>query len=103
MLRRQLYARSSGGISGRPLLGRESPSVNYLAGRNCTIYVVRVGVTGNMKRSDPCQNCTNLIKQFGIKRIVYSNDEGGFEKVYASEYESIHCTSGFKKIEILGA
>jgi tRNA(Arg) A34 adenosine deaminase TadA len=79
-----------------------SHNVNYLAGRNCTIYVVRVGVTGNIKRSDPCQNCAHLIKQFGIKRIVYSNDEGGFEKVYASEYVSQHCTSGFQMIEKMG-
>jgi exo-beta-1,3-glucanase (GH17 family) len=77
---------------------RGPPSVNYLAGRKCTIYILRIGITGSMKRSDPCQNCIHLIKQFGIKRIVYSNDSGEFEKVNASEYESQHCTSGFQKM-----
>ena len=87
---------------GQSHITKWSPSVNYLAGRNCTLYVVRVGVTGNIKRSDPCQNCAQLIKHVGIKRIIYSNDVGTFEKVYSSEYESQYCTSGFQKIEKMG-
>ena len=87
-------------ISGRVRIG--PPSVNYLPGRNCTIYVVRVGCTGAIKRSDPCQKCAAMIKQYGIKKIVYSNDEGGFECVYANEYEAVHSTSGSQKMLRLG-
>jgi hypothetical protein len=88
--------------NGRFLVKRELPSVNYLAGRNCTLYVVRVGVSGDIKRSDPCQRCTELIKHYGIKKIVYSNNEGGFECINSCDYESEHCSSGFKSLGRLG-
>ena len=55
-----------------------------------------------LKRSDPCQKCATMIKQYGIKKIVYSNDEGGFESVYANEYEAQHCTSGSQRLKKLG-
>jgi hypothetical protein len=100
MLRPQQYVRLLKKISGRPHL-REPPVVNYLAGRKCTIYVVRVGGSGHIRKSDPCKSCSRLIKQFGIKKIVYSNDDGGFDVVNASDYESQHCSSGFNRINKL--
>ena len=87
-------------ISGRFRIG--PPSVNYLPGRNCTLYVVRVGCAGDLKRSDPCQKCASMIRQFGIKKIVYSNDQGGFECVNSNKYEAQHSTSGTQRMRKLG-
>ena len=87
-------------ISGRFRIG--PPSVNYLPGRNCTLYVVRVGCNGALKRSDPCLKCASLIKQFGIKKIVYSNDEGGFECINSNAYQAKHSTSGSQRMQKLG-
>jgi hypothetical protein len=43
-----------------------------------------------------------MIRQYGIKKIVYSNDEGGFESVYSNNYDAKHSTSGSLRLQRLG-
>jgi tRNA(Arg) A34 adenosine deaminase TadA len=41
-----------------------------------TIYVARVGKTGEFKMSKPCSMCHAAMKHVGIKRVVYTiNDK----------------------------
>jgi len=39
-----------------------------------------------------------VIRMYGIKYIVFSNDDGMFQKYKTSEYVTHHVTSGFKNI-----
>lgn len=39
------------------------------------IYVVRIGRTGELKMSKPCQMCQQVLTHMGIKRVYYSIDE----------------------------
>lgn len=47
-----------------------------------TAYVARLDKYGNLKMAKPCRICTDLLKEAGIKHVIYS-DEGG--KVVESE------------------
>lgn len=42
----------------------------------CTIYVFRRGLDGKVRMSRPCKSCMKALKDFGIRCIVYSTDEG---------------------------
>jgi len=44
--------------------------------RNATIYVAGLTRGGNLLLSKPCDACMFLIKQAGIKRIVFHTKEG---------------------------
>jgi len=46
-----------------------------------TIYVVRVGRTGDLKNSKPCPMCEAAMQFVGIKRVVYSNENGEIESM----------------------
>jgi tRNA(Arg) A34 adenosine deaminase TadA len=43
---------------------------------NADIYVVRVNNQGNWRLSYPCPMCIDVAKFVGIKRIIYSVDDG---------------------------
>ena len=57
--------------------------------------VVRVSTSG-LKHSGPCQNCLNTIRQVGIKKIVFSDNDGCFEMYNTSLYSTNHQSSGFR-------
>jgi deoxycytidylate deaminase len=42
----------------------------------CTIYVYRGMKNGSMACSKPCQYCLKMLKQYGIKDIYYTNQDG---------------------------
>jgi deoxycytidylate deaminase len=56
--------------------------------RHCTMYNVRVGVRGDIQLSKPCQNCTKVMIAFGLRRVAYTNDEGGWSWMYLSMQNS---------------
>lgn len=39
------------------------------------VYVVRIGRTGVLKMSRPCQMCQQVLSHMGVKRVYYSIDE----------------------------
>lgn len=41
-----------------------------------TIYVTRILKSGNLANAFPCQACMRLIRAVGIKKIIYSFDDG---------------------------
>ena len=57
---------------------------NYPDLKGTTIYIARVGKTGNVTISRPCPDCMKTIISSGIREIVYTNEFGGFsvEKIY---------------------
>jgi deoxycytidylate deaminase len=44
--------------------------------RGAIIYVARVSKNGEDRDSKPCARCFNLIKESGIKRIIYTTNSG---------------------------
>lgn len=44
--------------------------------KNAVIYVARVNKHGEDRDSKPCQRCSALIEEFGIKRIIYTTQAG---------------------------
>lgn len=47
---------------------------------NLTIINVRFTSEGEIKNSKCCSLCAKLLKRFGIKEVIYSNDKGYFIK-----------------------
>lgn len=41
-----------------------------------TVYVVRVGKSGDFRLSKPCSMCEEVLKFCGIKKVVYSTGNG---------------------------
>lgn len=58
--------------------------------RGVTIIVVRG--TGVYKNSKPCAQCTTLLHELGVKRVIYSGDNNDFHivriKFLHTEHES---------------
>jgi deoxycytidylate deaminase len=71
--------------------------VNKGTTQNLTLYVVRLAPSG-IRHSGPCENCVKAIKKTGIRRIVFSGDNGIFEMHDVSTYISYHVTHGFKHL-----
>lgn len=46
--------------------------------RGCTIYIARVGKSGETMISRPCANCMKAIIEAGIKQFVYTNEFGSY-------------------------
>lgn len=46
--------------------------------RNLTLVSIRVGRAGEFKYARPCFSCMTLLQFSGVKRIIYSDYDGGF-------------------------
>ena len=45
------------------------------------IYVVRVNKKGVLRMSKPCEMCQSVLSHVGIKKVVYSADDGQFGSI----------------------
>ena len=59
-----------------------------------SIYVVRLSEGDNLSNSTPCQQCVDTMKDFGIKKIIYSHKNGVIEKHNLKDFCSNVKTSG---------
>ena len=63
-----------------------------------TLYVGRLSKkTGNFAESKPCNHCLKMIKKYGIKKIVYSTDQG-LVKQKTSQLQSQHESIAFRQL-----
>jgi len=67
--------------------------------KKITLYVVRVSNNGIIHDSAPCSDCHKTLTQLGIKRVVYSNEEGDFTSCKMSEYVPKSLSLGRRFIE----
>ena len=45
--------------------------------RRLVWVVVRIStVDGSFKKSNPCKNCTQTLRNFGVRKICYPEDDG---------------------------
>lgn len=54
-------------------LHNANPNIDY---KKVTLYIVRINRKGDLKSSAPCIDCYNMLTKCGVKRIVYSSDNG---------------------------
>ena len=47
-----------------------------------SLYNVRIALNGDVRLSAPCKSCMKLIAAFGIRRVYYTVDGGGFERLF---------------------
>lgn len=40
--------------------------------RNLTIWSIRITSTGKLSMAKPCVNCEPFLRQFGVKKVMYS-------------------------------
>lgn len=63
------------------------------------LYIVRLSNTTNdMVSSAPCFNCVQVMKQFNIKTITYSENNNILVKTNLKDYTKIHVSSGSRAI-----
>lgn len=62
--------------------------------RKVTIYIVRVASSGELKSSGPCINCLSVIREVGIRKMVFSEDDGTIKEYNTNEYSHIHLSLG---------
>ena len=60
--------------------------------------MVRVNNKGEIKDSAPCVDCTHKMKEFNIKKIIYSNNDGDFTTCKVCDYETDHVANGRKHL-----
>ena len=47
--------------------------------RKINIYTVKIDKEGNLKNAYPCYKCIEVMKQYSIKKVIYSNNDGCIE------------------------
>lgn len=62
--------------------------------KNSTIYIVRINKNGKLCQSAPCISCFHIITMVGIKKIVYSDDNGNITRCNTKNYNIKHITYG---------
>ena len=67
--------------------------------KKITLYVVRLSYNGIIHDSAPCSDCHKTLSQLGIKRVVYSNEQGDFTSCKMSEYIPKSLSLGRRFIE----
>jgi len=60
---------------------------NIVFSERLSIYVVRQNKSGDLKDSSPCLDCYHKMLQYGVKYIIYSNDDGSITKTRLSEFK----------------
>ena len=60
---------------------------------------MRLSYNGDIHDSAPCSDCHQTLTQLGIKRVVYSNQQGDFTSCKMSEYIPKSLSLGRRFIE----
>lgn len=66
--------------------------------KKVTLTVVRVGNKGEFKDSAPCVDCTKVLKNLNIKKIIYSNQKGELTSCKMCKYQTNHISTGRKNL-----
>jgi len=54
----------------------EKSGINFA---HSTLYVARVWKNGKLSNAKPCISCQKAIKEYNIKKVIYTSDEGIIE------------------------
>lgn len=67
---------------------------------NPVLVVVRYNRKGELVNSYPCNLCIQLIKKFGVYKVIYSNDDGHLCECRAKDLECRHVSFAMKSLGI---
>lgn len=67
--------------------------------KKITLYIARISAANTFSSSQPCIDCYNTMKQFGIKRLIYSDSHGSIIKKDMDSFTSTFMSSGKKAID----
>lgn len=65
-----------------------------------TIYLVRLNRHDELNESRPCIHCCAVLREFGIKKVVYTTDTH-YESVKLIHYIPRRNTMGYNYIKVL--
>jgi deoxycytidylate deaminase len=68
--------------------------------KNLILIVIRIDKKNNLVDSKPCTHCVEVMKNLGIKKVIYSQKDGSLTMERLSKINSIP-SSGYKSIEKL--
>jgi deoxycytidylate deaminase len=66
--------------------------------KKMTLIIVRVMASGEFGNSMPCKDCLDLIKDLGIKRVLYSNQEGKLVEKKTLDMIADHESGGYSQV-----
>lgn len=58
------------------------------------IMVVKINAKGNLDNSLPCAMCTHMLKEFGIKYVYYSDNNGDIIRQKVRDLKGSHISHG---------
>lgn len=58
------------------------------------LWVIRISADGKLKNSYPCNNCLHKMKECGIRRVYYSNDQGEIICQKLTDMKFLHKSAG---------
>ena len=61
--------------------------------RRLTLYISRYSKSGSSTNSAPCNKCLNIIKHFGVRKMIFHMDHDYYE-YKPQEYQTTHETWG---------
>jgi len=64
--------------------------------RMCSLIVVKLDADGNFRNSRPCFHCMEKIKKSGIKKIMYSTNDGDIECTFVDHIIEPYISSGWR-------
>ena len=64
-----------------------------------TIYIARYksSTKNTSGHSAPCSNCLYKIKEIGIKKIVYADENGNIQKCLSNRFETDYVSVGYRE------
>ena len=71
--------------------------------QNLSLYVVRLTAEGEYGNSAPCEDCTRVLRHYGIRYLIYSCREKGIVKMKFKNYEPYVSSVGRRYLEYLSA
>jgi len=58
------------------------------------LYIARIDKSCELRESGPCADCLSIIKELGIKRVVYSSGHNEISACHPDNYKVQHQTVG---------
>ncbi len=65
-----------------------------------TMVVIRIKPDGTLGLSKPCHHCTIKLKEYGVGKVYYSNENGFLVKEKPSNMENSYVTLGNRKLNV---
>lgn len=64
--------------------------------RQLRILVIRISANGQLVNSMPCRNCVTLMRKFGVKRVIYSDENGNIVNCSINNIPSDYISDGYR-------